>query len=101
MKVRVKPQKNGYFFQQFCPKQTQCVQVCTEVRHILVHVHVSVKFYMWPLLKCFRCKSALQCSLNMYCMHYTCTYMLQSPGPVLLIQQGIEPMPTYTAPLKA
>ena len=50
MKVQVKPQKNGYFFQQFCPKQTQCVQMCTEVRDILVHVHVSVKFYMWPLL---------------------------------------------------
>ena len=34
-------------------------------------------------------------------MHYTCVYVLQSPGPVLLIQQGIEPIPMYTAPLKA
>lgn len=65
-----KTSEERIFFPAILHKATT---MCTVVRHILVHVHVSVKFYMWPL-SCFGCKYALQCSLNMYCMDYTCVY---------------------------
>ena len=95
-----KTSKERIFFPAILRKATT---MCTEVRPGLYasgETHTCkctcfCKILHVAYFSCFGCKSALQCSLNMYCMHYTCVYVLQSPGP------GIEPVPTYTAPLTA
>ena len=63
-----KTSEKPIFFPAILHKATA---MCTEVRHLLLYMYMFLKNFTSGLFPCFACKSAVQCSLYIYCMHYT------------------------------